>query len=71
MAKLSLIVISEDVHVELLELLELELISLAVPSSISSGFSLSCQLILTFSVNKLRMVKRLDKVPPAPTSLRS
>ena len=36
-------------------------------SDISSGMLPSCQLILTFSVKRLRMVNKLETVPPEPT----
>ena len=39
-------------------------------SSSRSGSS-SCQLILTFSVNRLKIVNKLESVPPVPTSFKS
>ena len=37
----------------------------------SEGLSSLAQLIWTCSVKRFRILKRLDKVPPAPTSFRS
>jgi len=45
-----------------------ELVELCCPSEELSSLA---QLIWTCSVKRFRILKRLDKVPPAPTSLRS
>ena len=48
---------------------KLEVVTTDCPSSMSG--SSSCQLIFTFSVNRLRIVNKLESVPPVPTSFRS
>ena len=48
---------------------KLEVVTTDSPSSMSG--SSSCQLIFTFSVKRLRIVNKLESVPPVPTSLRS